>query len=668
VQLGYGVHQRRLLDGHTDRTSALATYVAEDPELTRTLLHAVGVPVPEGRVVSSADDAWEAAEECELPVIVRPRSHLFDRAFHKPLATREQVTGAFQSLTDEHTVVVEKYLPGRLHRLLLIGGNVAAALRDDFDPTLNGWAGDPASLNGSASHGEHKSAWSEVTERVHAETATQAAEAARVVGLNLAEVHLVVGDISRPMEAQCGAIIAVHARPDLGGYLHPARGQARPIGQAMVDHIFPDGTTGRIPIVAITGVNGKTTTTRLMAHIFTQWGKRIGMTCTDGIFIGSRRIDDGDCSGPQSARMVLQNPQVEAAAFETARGGILREGLGFDRCDVAVVTNIGSGDHLGMNEVDTPEQLARVKATIVDVVPESGTAVLNARDPLVVQMKERCKGAVVFFAPSPDDPVVTAHRQAGGRAVFVRQGQLMIAEGERETTVMPVDEVPLTGGGKIGFQVENVLAAMAAAWRLGIPLDVVRAGLASFASTMDQAPGRFNLFEIRGATVIVDYGHNASALAALIETLATFPHERRVAVWSTAGDRRDVDMIEQGELLGNAFDRVFLYEDHYRRGRAPGEIIALFRQGLSRGSRTGQVDDVEGAINAVQAALAALQAGDLLLVQADVIDETVAFLRRYLAEGHPGREIHLNRLLEPSRQRCRHTTTPASEGDRAVQV
>ncbi len=653
VQLGYGARLRRLLDGHTDRTSALAAYVAEDQELTYRLLRSVGVLVPDGRVVQDAEDAWDAVEECGLPVIVRPQDRIHDAMRQKPLTTREEVVKAVAAVAERSSsVMVETFIPGRLHRLLLIDGNVAAVLREEVDPGLNGYCGHPESVrtNGAVMPAPPKARWMDVTDRIHSDIAMQAAEAARVIGLNVAELDVIAIDIHRPLADQRGAVIAVRARPELQPYLCPAQGQPRPIGQALVEHLFPGGADGRIPIVAVTGVNGKTTTTRLIAHILSQAGYPVGMTCTDGIFIGSRRIDDGDCSGPKSAHMVLQNPRVEAAVFETARGGILREGLGFDLCDIAVVTNIGDGDHLGLNEINTPEDLARVKATIVEVVRPTGAAVLNARDPLVANMKERSRGAVVFFALDPNESVLASNRKTGGAAAFVRNGAMVLAEGESETILMPLADAPLTGGGKISFQVENALAAAAAGWKLGLPMDTIRAGLRTFGSAMDQSPGRFNVLEIRDATVIVDYGHNKSALVALLETLAQFPHQRRLAVYSTAGDRRDSDLIEQGELLGNAFDHVFLYEDHYRRGRAPGEIIALFRQGLSRGSRVSQVSAVEGAIKAMETALAALRPRDLLLLQADEIDETVMFMRRYLADGYPSREIPINGVLQASRQ------------------
>jgi len=347
-----------------------------------------------------------------------------------------------------------------------------------------------------------------------------------------------------------------------------------------------------------------------------------------------------------SAQAVLMNPAVDVAVLETARGGILRAGLGFDRCDVAVVTNIGEGDHLGLSDIETVEKLAVVKRTIVDALAHDGTAVLKANDPLVAVMARSCKASVIFFAQRGDDPVIAAHRRKGGRAVFVRHDTVIVAEGEVEIPLVALANVPLTHGGRIAFQVENALASAAAAWALGIPRDSIRAGLESFAADLEKVPGRFNLLEVGGATVIVDYGHNVSALVALIEALEQFPHARRTVVYSAAGDRRDCDMVRQGELLGDAFDRVILYEDHYLRGRAEGEIMTLFRQGLDAAGRVSEVQEFQGNINAIESALKHVRAGELLVVQADMIDETMNFLNRYLAINTTGHEIGLMEAID----------------------
>ena len=491
----------------------------------------------------------------------------------------------------------------------------------------------------------------DVTDEVHPEVAACAVDAARAIGLDIAGVDVVARDIGRPLEEQGGVIVEVNAGPGLRMHLEPSAGTPRPVGEAIVDMVFPDGRDGRIPIVAVTGVNGKTTTTRFIAHLLRESGKSVGMTCTDGVYINDRRIEAGDCSGPGSAGKVLLNPKVEAAVLETARGGILRAGLGFDRCDVAVVTNIGEGDHLGLAEIQTAEDLARVKRIMVEAVAPTGAAVLNADDPLVAAMAPYCRGSVVFFAQDPDHPVVAAHRAGGGRAVIVRHGEIVLAEGARETGLSRLADVPLTHGGRIGFQVENTLAAAGAAWALGLGLDAIRDGLETFGSAIDTVPGRFNLLEVNGATIMIDYGHNVSALRALVEAIEPLPHPRRSIVFSVAGDRRDEDMVRQGQILAGAFDRVYLYEDSCLRGRAPGEITALLRRGLAVGPRVREIHEHPEAMKAVEASLRELQGGDLLIVQADDVDATLAFIKNYLRAEVPGREVDLAEMIEVAESR-----------------
>lgn len=689
VQFGYGSKQRRICAAETDRTSAVAEGVAQDKDLTRSLLLSVGVPAPEGRPVESAEDAWSAAEDIGVPVVVKPQDGNQGRGVATNLITREQVMNAFAAAIQESDqVLVEKYIPGNDYRVLVVGNKVVSAARrepaqvvgdghrtiaelvdvvntdprrgEDHATCLSKIRLDAVSLGVLADQGLTPESIPpvgqivlirrnanlstggtaiDVTDRVHPEVAARCVEAARVVGLDIAGVDVVACDISRPLEEQHGAIVEVNAAPGLRMHLQPSIGIPRPVGEAIVEMMFPEGEDGRIPIVAITGVNGKTTTTRFISHMIRGTGKRVGMTCTDGIYIDDRRIDSGDCSGPQSATNVLANPAVDAAVLETARGGILRAGLGFDRCDVAVVTNIGEGDHLGLGGVETLEGLAQVKRTIVDVVSKKGTAVLNAADPLVAAMAGHCRGSVTFFALDGQNPVIVKHREGNGLAVFVRNNTIVMAEGANEETFISLERVPLTHAGQIGFHVENTLAAVAAAWALGIPREVMLARAESFAADLSKAPGRFNLFEIDGSPVVIDYGHNPSALLALISACERFPQKNRVAVYSTAGDRRDCDMIRQGQILGESFDHVILYEDHYKRGREDGEIIRLFRQGLDGTPRVRKIDEIQGAIKAMEAALALAGPDNLLVIQADAIDETVAFIREYLRARTQNDEI-----------------------------
>lgn len=715
VQLGYGIHQRRICTAETDSTSAIAESIAQDKELTRSLLRSIGIPTPEGRAVESAEDAWEAAEDIGLPVVVKPQYGNHGRGVATNLQSQEQVIAAYNAAREEgRAIVVERHAPGDDYRMLVVGGKLVAAARREpahvigdgqstvqklidkvnEDPRRSDGHSTSLSLikidavalgvlmaqgmtpdtippvgkkvlirrNANLSTGGTAA---DVTDEVHPDVARHAIEAARVVGLDIAGVDIVAQDISQPLQGQRGVIVEVNAGPGLRMHIEPSSGKPRPVGESIIDMMFPGTSNGRIPIISVTGVNGKTTTTRLIAHLVASSGKKVGMTCTDGIYVGGRRIDSGDCSGPQSARSVLMNPFVEAAVLETARGGILREGLGFDFCDVGIVTNIGEGDHLGLSDIETIEQLSKVKRCIIEAVHKNGFGVLKANDALTAEMAEKCKGRVIFFAIDENDPVLTNHRVKGERVVFVRNGRIFTAEGAEETPLTTLDQIPLTHQGRIQFQVENVLASVAACWGVGMSVEQIVLGLESFSAHMDKVPGRFNLLEVHGATVVADYGHNSSSLLAIIEALEQFPHSHRTVVYSAAGDRRDIDMIRQGEILADHFDRVILYEDQYLRGRKPGEISSIFKRGMDSGKRVKEVYDFVGWEKAVEHALNLIKAGELMLLQADTIDETVQYLQRAIEHNQLGREIDLNSALDanPTAQSSDHgasASAPAS--------
>jgi cyanophycin synthetase len=686
VQLGHSSLQRRICTAETDATSAIAEMIAQDKQLTRALLQAVGVPVPEGRPVSDADDAWRAAEELGPPVVVKPQYGNHGRGVATNLSTHEQVASAYAAAREEgSSILVERFIPGSDYRLLVIGDRlVAAALREpahvvgdgrstitelvaevNRDPRRSdghatvlsyikldavglavlaeqGHTPDSVPLaghrvlirrNGNLSTGGTAE---DVTDRVHPEVAVRAVESARAVGLDIAGVDVVAIDIGQPLESQRGAVVEVNAGPGLRMHLEPSAGRPRPVGEAVVESLFPDGETGRIPLVAITGVNGKTTTTRLIAHLLRtpspspcvagEWkGGVVGMACTDGLYVGERRIDPRDCSGPRSARALLLNPRVDAAVLETARGGILREGLGFDRCHVAVVTNIGQGDHLDLRGIETVEDLARVKRTLVESVAPDGVAVLNAADPLVIEMAEHCPGRVIPFALDRETPFLVVAQYFEDRAVFVSNGSIVLTRYGEEKVLASLDCVPLTHGGRVGFQVENVLAAVAAVWALNVPLDAIRAGLASFTGDARQAPGRFNVLRAGDSTILADYAHNPSALAALVDSLDAFPHRRRSLVF-TACNRRDADVLAMGRIIGDGFDRVLLYEDRGNRDRADGELNAVLRRGIAAGQRVADTTEMPGERAAIEAALADLRSGDLLVIGVESIEETLTFL------------------------------------------
>jgi cyanophycin synthetase len=472
----------------------------------------------------------------------------------------------------------------------------------------------------------------DVTDDVHPEVAARAIAAAHMVGLDICGVDLVCDSVLKPIEEQGGGMVEVNAAPGLRMHISPSFGKGRAVGEAIMDTLYAPGDDGRIPVVAVTGTNGKTTTVRLIAHLLTSSGLRTGMTNTDGVYIQGRRIDSGDCSGPRSARNVLLHPDVDAAVFETARGGMLREGLAFDRCQVGVVTNIGAGDHLGLNYITTLEDLAVLKRVIIQNVAPNGMAVLNAADPIVAAMAENTKGDVTYFAADSSLPVMQKHRAQGRRIVYVDRGHLVAAHGKKEERV-PLADVPITRGGVVGFQVENVMASVAAAWAVGISWDAIRLGLKTFVGESDNAPGRFNVFDYRGATVIADYGHNPDAIQALVGAVESMPAKRRSVVISGAGDRRDDDIRDQTRILGKAFDDVLLYEDQCQRGRSEGEVVALLREGLAGAPRTTFVDEIKGEFVAIDKALARLQPGDLSLILIDQVDEALAHITRRVQEG-----------------------------------
>ena len=685
VQFGWGVKQHRILAAETDRTSAIGESIAQDKELTKSLLRAVGVPVPEGRPVKDAEEAWEAACEIGPPVVVKPQYGNQGRGVAVNLTTREQVVAAYAAAREEgSSIMVERFAPGCDHRLLVIGDQVVAAARrvppqvvgdgvstierlvevvnqdprrgedhatslsklrldaigiavlaeQGLTPTSIPGPGQVVVLRRNANLSTGGSAI-DVTDQLHPDMAARAVDAARVVGLDIAGIDVVCLDVRNPLDEQKGVVVEVNAAPGLRMHLEPSDGQPRAVGEAIIETMFPAPETGRIPVATVTGTNGKTTTVRLIAQMFRSQGLRVGMTCTDGIFLNDRRVDTGDCSGPKSARSVLLNPQVEAAVLETARGGILREGLGFDFCDAAVVTNIGEGDHLGMGGIETSEQLAAVKRVIVENVAPTGFAVLNAADPMTVAMAPYCPGGVIFFARDAEHPLIVAHRSRGGRVVCVRNGVILRAEGSSEEEVAPLSQVPLTKSGVVGFQVDNVLAATGAGWACGVPLAAIQQTLARFVSDSRQAPARFNLFEFAGATLIVDYGHNVDALLALIEAIGRMPHDRRLVVYTAAGDRRDVDIEKQAEILGNEFDHVIIYEDKCTRGRADGEVVALMRRGLAKSTRVTEIFETRGEFRAIEAGLRMLKPRDLILVQADQVAEALSFVEKYIAEGGP---------------------------------
>lgn len=526
VQLGYGARQRRIWTAETDRTSAIAESISRDKDLTKTLLASCGVPVPEGQEVGSAEAAWEAAEDIGLPVVVKPSDGNHGRGVFIELTTREEVEAAYKVAVEEgSSVLVERSIPGAEHRLLVVGGKMVAANRGDqvkvtgdgastvlqlietqvnSDPRrgatedhplnviridsaarmeLNRQGLTPEAVPPAGTevliqrNGNHAF---DVTDEVHPETAALAALAARIVGLDIAGIDLVVEDISRPLAAQGGAIVEVNAGPSLLMHLKPAAGKPRPVGRAIVDHLFPAGENGRMPVVGISGSHGKTTVARLVGHLLKLTGQYVGVACSDGLFYGQRQVQKSDAANWTAGHRILLNRAAEAAVIENGARSILCEGLAYDRCQVGVVTNLDPAERHDDLYVETPEQLYKALRTQVDVVLPGGAAVLNAADPEVAGMADLCDGEVIFFGQDAAHPVIAAHRARGKRAVVVRDGRVVLIDGNAETPFARTQDIPYLAAGDEPFRRENLLAGIAVAWALGISVDLICAGITTF--------------------------------------------------------------------------------------------------------------------------------------------------------------------------------------------
>jgi cyanophycin synthetase len=506
MQLGYGAAMHRISPSGTDRTGAIAEGISRDRELTRRLLQGCGVPVPEGREAGSLEDAWDAALEIGLPVCVWPADGSDGRGPFTGIRTRESLEAAYGALAGESGgVLVERFVPGATHRLLIVGGKLVAVNRARTADRRS--ACRPAeSRSGRKAHrgldesglpdGAHADRAApipvaisdpapddapDLTHEVHPETAEVASLAARVVGLDIAGIDLVCEDVSRPLDEQGGAVVEIKAGPRR--HLTSGTGKPRQVGRAIVDHLFPGGGRGRIPVVGVAGSHGATLVARIIASLLTLSGKHTGLACGDGLFLDRRQLEKGDCAHWEYANRILMNRAVEAAIFENGSDAIATEGLAYDRCQVGVVTGFNAERHVGRNHIDTPEDVFKVLRTQVDVILKDGTAILDARMAEAEKMARLCDGEVIYFASDPSLPLIGAHLEYGGRAVLARHGQIVLASGGGEIPLARLRDVPLIGDGEDGGDAERaeaVLAAVGAAWALGITADLMRTGIETF--------------------------------------------------------------------------------------------------------------------------------------------------------------------------------------------
>lgn len=675
-QLGWGVHQERVRATLIGRTSCVAVDIAGDKELTARLLSGVGLPVPCGQVVNTAEEAVALLMRLTPPLVVKPVDGNHGRGVSLNVGTPGEMRAAFaRAAAEGRAVRVEEQVAGRQYRLLVVGERMVAAAERvpprvtgdgrrtvaelvaaaNEDPRrgeghllpLTRISLDETALRVLAAQGLSAQAvpeadrvvWlrdsanlstggtaDDVTDLVHPENARLAVRAARLVGLDVAGIDLVAPDIARPLATGGGAIIEVNAAPGIRMHHYPASGRPRDAGAEIVRLLFPPGRPARIPLVAVTGTNGKTTTCRLIAHALRRAGLTVGLTTTDGVYVNEECIWPGDNTGPVGARAVLRDARVQAAVLETARGGILREGLAYDRADVGVVTNV-TEDHLGQYGVEDLADLAHVKALVVEAVGPQGAAVLNADDPLVAAMAERVRCRVVYFSLRRPVPFLRQHLATGGAAVLVEGGWVVLAEGTRRLRLLPVEQVALSRGGAALHNLANALAATAACSALGLPAALIRQSLAEFGSRPGDNPGRLQEYMLGGTRVILDYGHNPAGLASTLAYAGRSGPGRLLAVLGVPGDRPDSLIRQSGKVAGKACRLLWIKEDRDRRGRGEGEVAALLREGaLAGGLGEDSVRVVLDELEATRQALAAARPGDTLVIFYELLGPLVGLL------------------------------------------
>ena len=721
VQLGQGTYQRRVRATMTSLTPALGVDIAGDKSLTNRLLAAAGLPVPRSEIVRTADEAAAAARRIGFPLVLKPLDGNHGRGVGLELGDEDAVRAwhpRAQAESRRGVLQVESFVTGNDYRVLVVGGTMVAVAQripahvtgdgehtvaelvditnqdprrgighekvltkikvDDAAMELlskQGYALDDVPDEGAfvklAATGNMSTGGISIdrTWEAHEENVEIAEEAARVTGLDVAGIDFLTPDISQPVRESGGAIVEVNAAPGFRMHTPPTEGEPQYVAKSVIDLLFPPGTPSRIPIVAVTGSNGKTTTVRMISHIFSRMGKKVGMTTTDGIHIDERLVKKTDASGPKSAQMVLQNPRIDFAVFEVARGGILREGLGYGRNDVAVVTNV-TGDHLGLKEIETLEQLAEVKRVVVEAVPRSGAAVLNADDPLVADMRKHCSGSVILVSMQERNELIERWVRRGRKAVVLdrdeRGERIVIREGRRTMPIAYTHLLPSTYEGRARMMVQNAMAAAAAAHAAGAHLHDIRQGLRTFSASIFQAPGRLNLFDLNGVKILIDYAHNPHGLEAVGEFvervtsdaptgsgnpgIASWSANLRVAVVATPGDRREDDMRELGRVAARYFDEVIVREDDNPRGRRKGETAEIVMEGIHEamrsGARVGSTEIVIDEAEAVRRALDRSRPGDLVVLCADHAGEVLRELEARRAGGGDGRASAKARVAE----------------------
>lgn len=678
VQLGYGVNQKRIQATTTVNTNMISVDIAGDKSATKKLLGDMGVPVPKGYRIRDIDDLESTIDRIGYPVVIKPLDGNHGKGATVGIKSIEEAHIAWEKAKEySRWIIVEKQLIGSdfralvvNNRLIAVAERVPAHVKGDgkhtiqeliditnSDPrrgyghenvltqidvdnqTLRCIAKAGYTLESKLKKGEvlHLKTTANIstggtaidcTDEVHPENVFLFERIAKIIGLDVAGIDVIAPNVSEPLHVSGGGIIEVNAAPGFRMHLAPSEGIGRNVAEHVIDMLFPPGTPSRVPIFSITGTNGKTTTTRLIAHILKNSGRTVGFTTTDGTYIGNQQITAGDNTGPVSAQLVLKDPTVDVAVLETARGGIIRSGLGFDYCDIGVVLNVAA-DHLGLKDVNTLEDLARVKSVVPRAVSSKGYTVLNAEDKLVYEMKELSEGTVVCFSMNENHPNIKKRAERGRTSCVYENGYITILKGKWKVRVEKVTNIPITYGGRAEFMIQNVLAATLACFVHGVSLEDLRVGLTTFNSGTAQTPGRLNFVEVGDVTVLMDYAHNPAGLRGLTKFIDTMGRKYKTCVINGTGDRRDEDIVEFGQIAGEHFDRIVIRRGHYLRGRAEQQTYELLKKGIAKAKKNPAVRIIPESRDAIHHAIKYGRKGELVVTLADRVPEDIAHVQEY---------------------------------------
>jgi cyanophycin synthetase len=688
VQLGYGVYQKRIQATTTVNTNMIAVDIAGNKHATKKLLGEMGVPVPKGYRIREADELKSTVKSIGFPVVIKPLDGNHGKGATVGINSLEEAQSAFEKAQEYSSwVIVERQLVGADFRALVVNNcliavaeRIPAHVVGDGKSTIQQLI-DVTNSDPQRGYG-HEKVLTQIdvdrqtenilnskgytletilppdeilhlkttanistggtaidrTDEVHPENVFLFERIARIIGLDIAGVDVIAPNISEPLHENGGGIIEVNAAPGFRMHLAPSEGIGRNVAEHVIEMLYPNGAASRIPIFAITGTNGKTTTTRIIAHVLRGSGAKVGYTTTDGTYIQNQQILYGDNTGPVSAQLVLKDPTVDVAVLETARGGIIRSGLGFDHCDIGIVTNIAA-DHLGLKDINTLEDLARVKSVVPRAVSKKGYAILNAEDPLVYKMRELVDGHCVYFSMDENHPNIERQARRNRVSCVYENGYITILKGIWKVRVEKAVNIPLTYGGRAEFMIQNVLAAALALFVHGVSLEDIRSGLRTFNAGTAQTPGRLNFVEIGDVTVLMDYAHNPAGLRGLKNFIEKLPYKHRTVVLNGTGDRRDDDLREFGKIAADAFERIVIRRGNYLRGRTEEEMFRFLQEGIAQSENKPQVRIIPESREAIHHAIKNGRKNELVVTLADLVPKDIGYVNEY-------RDIYVQKKVE----------------------